>query len=276
MTIKLDDYEKGADYDGDFDKDLAKLQHRLEKIQVAHILHNKRSVVMFEGWDAAGKGGIIKRMTGLLDPRYYNVWPISAPTEEERGHHFLWRFWTRLPADKQIGIFDRSWYGRVLVERVEGFCSPKDWKRGYDEINEFEAQQVDSGTAIVKLFVHITQKTQDEQLAQRLDDPWKRWKTGAEDYRNRAKRTEYVEAIHDMFKRTDTRWAPWHAIDGNDRKAGRIAALTVIADALEKHVPMEPPESDPAIAKLAQDAFGYQPARTDRGRARPGRDARCR
>jgi polyphosphate kinase 2 (PPK2 family) len=259
MTIKLSEYEKGADYTGDFDTDLEKLQKRLEKIQVAHILHKKRSVVMLEGWDAAGKGGIIKRMTALLDPRYFRVWPIGAPTEEELGHHFLWRFWTRLPADKHIAIFDRSWYGRVLVERVEGYCAEKDWKRGYDEINEFEAQQVDSGNTIVKLFVHITQKTQDKQLAQRLDDPWKRWKTGADDYRNRAKRDDYLEAIHDMFRRTDTRWAPWHVIDGNDRKSARITALTTIADALEKCVPMEMPPADPAVIELAREAFGYKP-----------------
>lgn len=259
MTISLSDYEKGADYDGDFEADLLKLQHRLEKIQVAHILHDKRSVVMFEGWDAAGKGGIIKRMTALLDPRYFRVWPISAPTEEELGHHFLWRFWTRLPANQHIAVFDRSWYGRVLVERVEGFASEKEWKRGYDEINEFEAQQVDNGNTIVKLFIHVTQKEQDKQLAQRLDDPFKRWKTGTEDYRNRDKREAYLEAIHDMFKRTDTRWAPWHVIDGNDRKSGRIAALSVIADALEKAVPMDMPERDPAVVALAQEAFGYKP-----------------
>ncbi|MBB5985565.1 polyphosphate kinase 2 (PPK2 family) [Sphingobium sp. B1D3A] len=259
MAIKLSDYEKGGNFEGDFDKALLKLQKRLEKIQVAHIVHKRRSVVMLEGWDAAGKGGIIKRMTALLDPRYFKVWSISAPTEDELGRHFLWRFWTRLPADRHIAIYDRSWYGRVLVERVESFCSEKEWKRGYDEINEFEAQQVDSGTAIVKLFVHITQKEQDRQLAQRLDDPFKRWKTGLEDYRNRAKRDAYVEAIKEMFARTDTRWAPWHVIDGNDRKSARIAALTCIADALEKHVPMDMPPADPVVIRLAQEAFGYDP-----------------
>jgi len=259
MAIDLSDYEKGADYDGDFDKDLEKLQKRLEKIQVAHIVHGKRSVVMLEGWDAAGKGGIIKRMTALLDPRYYKVWPIGAPTQDERGHHFLWRFWTRLPADRHIAVFDRSWYGRVLVERVEGFCTEREWKRAYDEINEFEAQQVDSGTAIVKLFVHITQKEQDRQLAQRLDSPFKRWKTGAEDYRNRARRAEYLDAIHAMLKRTDARWAPWRVIDGNDRKSARIAALTAIADALESHVSMDMPDADPAVVELAREAFGYKP-----------------
>jgi len=259
MAIDLSDYEEGADYDGDFDKDLEKLQKRLEKIQVAHIVHGKRSVVMLEGWDAAGKGGIIKRMTALLDPRYYKVWPIGAPTEEERGHHFLWRFWTRLPANRHIAVFDRSWYGRVLVERVEGFCAEREWKRAYDEINEFEAQQVDSGTAIVKLFVHITQKEQDRQLAQRLDSPFKRWKTGAEDYRNRARRAEYLDAMHAMLKRTDTRWALWQVIDGNDRKSARIAALTTIADALESHVSMDMPDADPAVVELAREAFGYKP-----------------
>jgi len=259
MTINLSDYEKGADFDGDFEEALSKLQHRLERIQVAHIVHGKRSVVMFEGWDAAGKGGIIKRMTALMDPRYFRVWPISAPTEEEKGHHFLWRFWTRLPADKHIAVFDRSWYGRVLVERVENYATEREVKRAYDEINEFEAQQVDSGTAMIKLFVHITQEEQDKQFAQRLDDPFKRWKTGFEDYRNRGRRDDYLKAMHDMFAKTDTRWAPWHVIDGNDRKAARIAALTRIADALEKHVPMDMPDADPAVIELAKDAFGYKP-----------------
>lgn len=259
MTIHLSDFEKGASFDGDYDHALSKLQHRLEKIQVAHIVHGKRSVVMLEGWDGAGKGGVIKRMTGLLDPRYVKVWSIGAPTEEELGHHFLWRFWTRLPANRHIAIYDRSWYGRVLVERVEGFCTEREWKRSYDEINEFEAQQTDSGTAIVKLFIHITQKEQDKQLAERIDDPFKRWKTGTEDYRNRARREDYLEALHDMFARTDTRWAPWHVIDGNDRKAARIAALTCIADALEKHVPMKMPDADPAVVALAREAFGYEP-----------------
>jgi polyphosphate kinase 2 (PPK2 family) len=259
MTIQLSDYEKGASFEGDYDDVLKDLQQRLERVQTAHVIHGRRSVVMLEGWDAAGKGGIIKRMTAQMDPRYYSVWPIGAPTAEEKGRHFLWRFWTRLPGDREIAIFDRSWYGRVLVERVEGFCAQKEWKRAFDEINEFEAQQADSGTAIVKLFVHITQETQDEQFAERLDDPWKRWKTGPEDYRNRARRAEYLEAMQDMFARTDTRWAPWTVIDGNHRKAARIAALTKVVEALERHVPMTPPNVDPAVAELARAAFGYKP-----------------
>ena len=260
MTIDLSDYEKGKKYKGDYDADLAALQERLAKIQVAHIIHDHRSVILFEGWDAAGKGGIIKRMTADWDPRYYQVHPISAPTEEERDHHYLWRFWTKLPASRNIAIFDRSWYGRVLVERVEGFCSKAEWTRAYDEINAFERQQIDAGTHIIKLFVHITQDMQDEQLAQRLDTPWKRWKTGADDYRNRARRADYLDAMHDMFRATDRKEAPWHIIDNNNRKAGRIAALTYAADRLEALVPLDFPDADPAVVKLAHDAFGYRPS----------------
>ena len=256
MTIDLRDYEAGRKYHGDYDADLAALQKRLAHIQVAHIVHRQRAVVLFEGWDAAGKGGIIQRMTAKWDPRDYEVWPIKAPTEEERDHHFLWRFWQRLPASGDIGVFDRSWYGRVLVERVEGFATESEWRRGYDEINEFEAQQADSGTTIVKLFVHITQKEQDKRLADRLEHPWKRWKTGADDYRNREKRSPYLEAMHEMFKRTDTRWAPWTLIDGNDKKAARIAALTAIAERLEAHVDMTPPQLDPEVAAVAKKALG--------------------
>ena len=257
MTIRLSDYETGQKFEGDFDKALRHLQERMERVQVAHIVHGCKSVVVFEGWDAAGKGGIIKRLTSTLDPRYYDVWSIGAPTPEEKQRHFLWRFWNRLPASREIGIFDRSWYGRVLVERVEGFCVPREWKRAYDEINEFEAQQIDAGTNIVKLFVHVTQEEQDRQFAQRLDDPWKRWKTGAEDYRNRNHRADYLDALADMFKYTNTRWAPWTVIDGNDRKAARIAAITHIVERMEKLVPIEMPDADPAVVEMARKAFGY-------------------
>ncbi len=259
MTIDLSDFESGAKYDGDYGDDLAALQDRLERIQAAHITHGQRSVIMLEGWDAAGKGGIITRLAAQLDPRYFEVWPISAPSDEEKARHFLWRFWKRLPGNREISIFDRSWYGRVLVERVEGFASEGEWRKGYDEINEFEAQLTGSKTHLVKLFVHITQDEQDKRFAGRLDDPWKRWKTGPEDYRNRAKRKEYLAAMHDMFAQTDTRWAPWKVIDGNNKKAARIAALTHIADTLEAAVPMTPPDLDPATVKLARKAFGYEP-----------------
>lgn len=260
MPINLADHESGGKYAGDYAADMAALQDRLARIQAAHIMHGCQTVILFEGWDAAGKGGIIQRLCAEWDPRWFEVWPIGALTEEEKARHFLYRFWKRLPGKRDIAVFDRSWYGRVAVERVEGFASERDWQRGYDEINEFEAQLTESGTNILKLFVHVTQEEQDRRLAARLDDPWKRWKTGADDYRNRARRADYLKAYADMFDRTDTRWAPWTVIDGNGKKAARIAALTHIADTLERRVPMVPLPRDAHVEALAQEAFGYQPA----------------
>ena len=257
MAIDLNTYETGAKYDGDYDKDLAKLQDKLAELQSLHILHQCRTLIVFEGWDAAGKGGAIKRLTANLDPRYFEVYPISAPTQEEKDKHFLWRFWSKLPGKSDISIFDRSHYGRVLVERVEGFCSETEWKRGYDEINEFESQQVDIGTKIIKCFLHITQDSQDKVLTERLDDAAKRWKVTADDFRNRAKRADYLDALQDMFKQTDTRWAPWKVFDGNNQKSARIAVLQHIVSELENHVPKDFSEVDPAIVKLAKEAFGY-------------------
>lgn len=263
MAIDLSDYERGDKFEGDYDEALKAAQERLARVQAAYICHGARAIVLLEGWDAAGKGGVISRMTAELDPRYFKVWPISAPTSEEKERHFLWRFWTRLPRAREIAVFDRSWYGRVLVERVEGYATEAEWRRGYDEINEFEAQQKDAGTVIVKLFLHVTQEEQDKRLARRLDHPWKRWKTGLDDFRNRARRGDYLKAMHDMFAVTDTRWAPWKAIDGNNKKAARIAAMMHVADRLESGVKMVPPPLDPALVKLAQDAFGYKPAKPE-------------
>lgn len=256
MTISLSEYEAGAKLQGKYGDMLEALQERLARILVAHIVHGKRSIILCEGWDAAGKGGAIQRLTAKMDPRAFQVWPIGAPTSDEKSRHFLWRFWNKLPRAGEIAIFDRSWYGRVLVERVEGFASDAEWRRGYDEINEFEAQQSFDGTQIVKLFFHVTQEEQDERLKARLAHPWKRWKVNAEDFRNRARRADYVEAIEDMFEHTNTRWAPWHVIDGNNKKAARIAALTAIADTLEAAVSMTPPTLAPDVEALARKIFG--------------------
>ena len=256
MTIKLKDFEDGGKYGGDYDADLLGVQQRLARVQVAHIIHGKSAIIAIEGWDASGKGGAISRLTSGWDPRFFQVWPIAAPSDEERVRHFLWRFWKRLPGKGEINIFDRTWYGRVLVERIEGFCSEADWKRAYDEINEFEAQQRDNGVTLIKLFFHVTQAEQDERFRDRLETPWKRWKTGKDDYRNRARRDDYLKAYHDMFERTDTRWAPWVVIDGNNKKSARIKALTAIADMLEKDVAMTPLDADPEIVALAGAALG--------------------
>lgn len=256
MALKLEDFESGAKFDGDYDAELATLQARLSRIQTAYIIHGKSAIIAIEGWDAAGKGGAISRLTAGWDPRWFEVWPIAAPTEEERIRHFLWRFWKRLPGAGEINIFDRTWYGRVLVERVEGFCSERDWQRAYDEINEFESQQHENGVTLIKLFFHITQKEQDERLRERLENPWKRWKTGADDYRNRARRDDYLKAMAMMFDRTDTRWAPWTVIDGNHKKSARLAALRSIADQLEKNVSMTPLPLDPKLIEIARAALG--------------------
>ncbi|MEG8022681.1 polyphosphate kinase [Sphingomonas aerolata] len=255
MPIDLAHYEAGDAYDGKYKRDLANLQKRLEHIQVAHIVNKRPAVVMFEGWDAAGKGGIIQRLSAEWDPRTYRVWPIAAPSADEKAHHFLWRFWKRLPADGNIAVFDRSWYGRVLVERVEEFATRREWERGYDAINAFEAGLIENDTTLIKIFVHITQAEQDRRLEARLRDPWKHWKTGLDDYHNRSRREDYLAAMHEMFARTDTAAAPWIVIDGNDKKAARIAALTVVADRLEGGVAMVPPPLDPAVLKVAKKAL---------------------
>ena len=258
MTIKLSDYEKGPDLDGDYSDALKAAQKRLAYVHFAHIIHNRRSMIVFEGWDASGKGGVIRRMVAEWDPRYFEVYPIGAPTMAEKERHFLWRFWRDLPGKRNISIFDRSWYGRVLVERVEGFATEAQWKRGYDEINEFEAQQIDSGTNLIKIFLHITQKTQDKRFADRLDTPEKRWKIGPDDFRNRARRDDYLKAYQDMFKHTDTRWAPWAVFDGNTKKPARIAIMNHVAEKLEADVPTDMPEVDPEVIRMAQKAFGYE------------------
>jgi polyphosphate kinase 2 (PPK2 family) len=252
MPINLWDYESGAPYEGDYKDDLKDLQERLSRLFVANYVHKKKAIIVCEGWDAAGKGGAIQRMTALCDPRAYRVWPIAAPTEEEKAHHYLWRFWKRMAAAGEVAIFDRSWYGRVLVERVEGFATETEWRRAYDEINELESGLAGDGTLIVKLFFHVTQEVQDARLKARLDHPWKRWKVGPEDFRNRARRKDYLAAIKDMFAFTDTRWAPWTAIDGNDKKAARIAALGHVADVLSAALPVDPPPMLPEMEKLAR------------------------
>jgi AMP-polyphosphate phosphotransferase len=252
MAIDLSHYEEGAAYDGDYKDDLAALQEQLSNLFVSNIVHKKKAVVVVEGWDAAGKGGAIQRMTAECDPRGYRVWPIAAPSEEEKKHHYLWRFWQRMPAAGEIAIFDRSWYGRVLVERVEGFATEAEWRRAYDEINELEASLSYDGAVIVKLFFHVTQAEQDDRLRKRLDHPWKRWKVGEEDFRNRAKRAAYLDAMHDMFAETNSRWAPWTVIDGNDKKAARIAALARVAEALGEALPKDPPKISPELEKLTR------------------------
>jgi polyphosphate kinase 2 (PPK2 family) len=191
-------------------------------------------MAVFEGNDAAGKGGAIRRVTGALDPRQYRTVPIAAPTEEERAQPYLWRFWRHVPGRGQFTIFDRSWYGRVLVERVEGFCSQADWQRAYGEINDFEEQLHNYGIVLVKFWLSIDKDTQMQRFKEREEVSFKRYKITEEDWRNRDKWDLYVDAVDDMVDRTSSEIAPWTLVEANDKRYARVKVLRTINEALEK------------------------------------------
>ena len=201
----------------DYERRLSTLQGTLQLIQQAYLGTSERALLVLEGWDTAGKGGLIRRLGWALDPRSFKVHPIAAPDEHERAQHYLQRFWSRLPAKGEIVAFDRSWYGRVLVERVEGFATTKEWRRAYREINEFECVLINSGVRLVKLFLHITPDEQIRRFRDRLVDPVKRWKLSYDDFRNHARSSDYVTAIEDMMAETSTKHAPWHLIPANSK-----------------------------------------------------------
>jgi AMP-polyphosphate phosphotransferase len=187
--------------------------------------------VLVEGWDASGKGGAIKRLLAELDSRHVRVRSFAAPTPDEKRHHFLWRFWPALPGWGGMAVLDRSWYGRVLVERVEGFASEEEWERGYGEIVDFERSLADEGMCLVKLWMHVSDEEQLKRFEARRDNPLKSWKLTDEDWRNREKRPAYEEALEDMFERTDHEAAHWHVIPAEQKKYARVAVLeTVIAE----------------------------------------------
>ena len=257
QALDLSNFEHDDDLDrGAYESRLTALQHQMEVIQAAYINQGRKAIIAIEGWDAAGKGGLITRLTSSLDHRYTKVWSIGAPAREDAARHYLWRFWQRLPATREIAIFDRTWYGRVLVERVDNLTPQAEWQRAYDEINAFEALQIADGARLVKLFLHITQAEQDKRLKERLETPWKRWKTGAEDYHNRSRRAEYLAAYHAMFARTSTPAAPWTVIAANDKKSARINALSVVVAALSKGIDLDYPPAGPELIAAAAAAFG--------------------
>ena len=211
-------------------------QKRLEFLH-SEIYRLRIPVVLgFEGWDAAGKGGAIRRLTSHLDPRGYRVNPTAAPNDEERVHHYLWRFWNRMPKAGHIAIFDRTWYGRVMVERIEGFCSEEEWIRAYREINEMEAHMANFGAVVLKFWIHIDKDEQERRFKERMENPDKQWKITDEDWRNRAKWDEYEEAVNEMLVRTSTTYAPWIVVEGNSKHYARIRVLEAVADALETKV----------------------------------------
>ena len=220
--------------DEEYKEELAKLQNHLKELH--NRLYRKKVpvVIVYEGWDAAGKGGNIKRITEALDPRGFEVQPIASPEPHEKARHYLWRFWMRLPKTGHIAIFDRSWYGRVMVERLEGFCSENDWKRAYNEMNEFEKELHDWGAVIIKFWVQIDKDTQLARFTDRQNTPEKQWKITDEDWRNREKWDEYEVAVNEMIQKTSTTFAPWHILESVDKKYARIKALKIVIEELEK------------------------------------------
>lgn len=241
-----------------YEKRLKKLQRYMLTIQQAYYHQKRRAIIVFEGWDAAGKGGAIRRLTERLDPRGFTVHPISAPTLEEQGRHYLYRFQMRLPIPGTIAIFDRSYYGRVLVERVEGFATDVEWQRAYQEINEFERTLMDDDVRIVKLFIHIDKEEQISRFDARLHDPVKRWKLTEEDIRNHLRWDDYEKAINQMFKRTSTEEAPWHLVLGKMKWYARIAVLEAVTKALAQGVDIEPPPLNQAVIAAAEAQLGIK------------------
>lgn len=227
----------------EYQKKLKKLQ---KKIEILHgELYRRRIPVVlgFEGWDAGGKGGAIKRLTEKMDPRGYVVNPTSAANDIERAHHYLWRFWRAMPKDGHISIFDRTWYGRVMVERLEGFCTKQEWQRAYKEINDMERDLADSGAIVIKFWMQIDKDEQERRFKARQENPEKQWKITEEDWRNREKWDLYEVAVNEMLLRTSTDYAPWIVVEGNNKYYARIKVLETVVNAIEKRISAEKEKS---------------------------------
>lgn len=244
----------------DYERKLVKLQRLLTQIQQAYLFTGQSAVIIFEGWDAAGKGGTIRRISAALDPRSFKVWPIGAPRRYYLERHFLLRFMERMPPNGAITIFDRSWYGRVLVERVEDLTPEKRWRAAYQEINDFERMITDDGTRLVKLFFHVSPDEQLGRFEERLRNPLKRWKLSYEDFRNRSHWDDYATAIDEMFDKTSTDYAPWHLIPANDKKHARITAIKAVTDCLSRDVDLAPPVLDETVLNAAKEHIDMTPS----------------
>jgi polyphosphate kinase 2 (PPK2 family) len=241
-----------------YEKKLKALQLKLVQIQQAYLFTGESAILVFEGWDAAGKGGCIRRLSAVLDPRGFKVWPIAAPRSYYLERHYLARFWDKLPPRGGMACFDRSWYGRVLVERVEGYADRARWKAAYKEINDFERLLVDDGERVLKYFLHVTPGEQLARFEERLRDPLKRWKLSYEDFRNREKWDAYREATEEMFAKTEGA-VPWTIIPGNNKKHARIAALETITRVLAKGVDLTPPSLSEEVIEAAKVHIDMEP-----------------
>ena len=226
LTLKLPDEE--------YDERLLQLQARLHALQVACVKREVGSVLVFEGWDAAGKGGAIRRLTPTLDPRAFEVVPIAAPTAEEAQYPYLWRFWRHIPIAGEMTIFDRSWYGRVLVERVEGYCTPEEWKRAFGEIAGFEDELMANGMVVAKFWMHISKAEQLRRFKERSGDRVKQYKIGPDDWRNRKKWGAYEKAVDEMVRRTSRPGARWTLVEAEDKRYARVRVLEAVIEALER------------------------------------------
>jgi polyphosphate kinase 2 (PPK2 family) len=221
-------------------RQLARRQIQLRQLGLRVYQQKRPVVLLFEGWDAAGKGGVIKRITEKLDPRGFVVYPISAPNGEDKSKHYLYRFWRRLPERGSIAIFDRSWYGRVLVERVEGFAAEKEWKRAFKEINAFERQLHDFDTVVVKFWLHISREEQLNRFEERQRIGYKAWKLTDEDWRNREKWGAYEDAAEEMLVKTSTTLAPWTLVEANDKYWARVKVLSRLVEVLSRELDYRP------------------------------------
>ena len=212
------------------------LQKKMERLHGE--LYRKRIPVVlgFEGWDAGGKGGAIKRLTEKMDPRGYVVHATAAPNDMEKQFHYLWRFWVDMPKAGHVTIFDRTWYGRVMVERIEGFCTRQEWQRAYKEINDMEKSLSDAGAIVLKFWMQIDKDEQERRFHERQNDPDKQWKITDEDWRNREKWKQYEDAVNEMLIRTSTTYAPWIVVEGNDKYYARIKVLETVVNAIEERL----------------------------------------
>jgi polyphosphate kinase 2 (PPK2 family) len=252
VPIDLTEFERGIPFSGDADAALVALQDRLAHLQLSQIVHRRRTIILFEGWMGAGKKATLKRLVGALDPTHVRVIRVASSDEADDDRHWLAAFWSRLPAASDTTIFYRSWYRLIVEQRVLGNLDDKRWTRAIDEINEFEAQQRDHGTMIAKLFFHVTPEKQAASLRARLEDPWLRHVRDFQPLIGPANRERAHEVLQDFFAHTNTRWAPWTVIDANDEIAGSIAALTAIADQMQKAMPAEPPAMDETVVQFRQ------------------------
>jgi len=247
LTAALDKKEAKAQ--------LAAAQHRLTHLrlllggQIGPGRLGPPLLVLFEGWDASGKGGAIKRLVEPLDPRHARVAQFAAPSSDEKRHHFLWRFWPALPGWGGMAVLDRTWYGRVLVERVEGFAPEDAWRRAYGEIVDLEASLAAEGTVLVKFWMHVSAAEQLRRFEARRDDPYKAWKLTDEDWRNRDKRAEYEEAVEDMLERTDHPTGPWHVVAAEDKRWARVFVVRTVCEAIEKALAVRGIDADPPLTR---------------------------